>query len=75
MDVPKFPQVNEDKTEIIVFGSKTERLKVTQHLHSLSLKTSIEARNLGVIMDSDLHFDSHIKSVTKSAYYHLKNVA
>ena len=26
-------------------------------------------------MDSDLHFDSHIKSVTKSAYYHLKNVA
>ena len=28
-----------------------------------------------VIMDSDLHFDSHIKSVTKSAYYHLKNAA
>ena len=28
-----------------------------------------------VIMDSDLHFDSHIKSVTKSAYYHLKNLA
>ena len=70
-----FLQLNEDKTEIIVFGSKTERLKVTQHLHSLSLKTSIKARNLGVIMDSDLHFDSHIKSVTKSAYYHLKNVA
>uniref|UniRef100_A0A8C5AGY4 Reverse transcriptase domain-containing protein n=1 Tax=Gadus morhua TaxID=8049 RepID=A0A8C5AGY4_GADMO len=70
-----FLQLNEEKTEIIVFGSKTERLKVTQHLHSLSLKTSIKARNLGVIMDSDLHFDSHIKSVTKSAYYHLKNVA
>ena len=26
-------------------------------------------------MDSDLHFDSHIKSVTKSANYHLKNIA
>ena len=26
-------------------------------------------------MDSDLHFDSHINSATKSAYYHLKNVA
>ena len=70
-----FLQLNEDKTEIIVFGAKTERLKITQHLHSLSLKTSIKARNLGVIMDPDLHFESHIKSVTKSAYYHLTNVA
>lgn len=70
-----FLQLNKDKTEIIVFGAKKERLKVTQHLHSLSPKTSNKARNLGVIMDPDLHFDSHIKSVTKSANYHLKNVA
>ena len=26
-------------------------------------------------MDLDLHFNSHIKSVTKTAYYHLKNIA
>ena len=58
------------RTEIIVFGAKTEWLKVTQNLHSLSLEISIKARNLGVIIDSDLHFDSHIKSVMKSAYYH-----
>ena len=32
-------------------------------------------RNLGVIMVSDLHFDSHIKIITKSAYYHLINLA
>ena len=57
-------QLNEDKTKIIVFGAKTEQLK--KHLHSLSLK--------GVIMDSDLHFDSHIKLVTKCAYYHLKTI-
>ena len=69
-----FLQLNEDKTEIIVFGAKTERLKVTQHPHSLSLKTSTKARNLGVIMHSDLHLDSYMKSVTKSADYHLKNV-
>lgn len=70
-----FLQLNKDKTEIIVFGAKKERLRVTQHLHSLSLKTSNKTTNLRVIMDSDLHFDSHIKSVTKLAYYHLKNVA
>ena len=38
-------------------------------------KTTDEARNLGVVMDSDLSFNSHIKTVTKSAYYHLKNIS
>ena len=56
-------------------GAKTERLKVAQHLHSLSLKTKNQSQKSRDITDSDLHFDSHIKSVTKSAYYHLKDVA
>ena len=37
---PNFLQLNDGLTEMIVFGSKTKRLNVTQHLHSLSLKTS-----------------------------------
>ena len=32
-------------------------------------------KNLGVVMDLDLSFKSHIKTVTKSAYYHLKNIS
>ena len=39
------------------------------------LKTTNQARNLGVVMDSDLNFSSHIKTITKSAYYHLKNIS
>ena len=70
-----FLQLNKDKTEIIVFGSEEERLKVSAQLQSVSLKTTGQARNLGVIMDSDLNFSSHIKTVTKSAYYHLKNIS
>ncbi len=31
--------------------------------------------NLGVILETDLSFSSHVKAVTKSAYYHLKNIA
>ena len=38
-------------------------------------KPTDKARNLGVVMDSDLSFNSHIKTVTKSAYYHLKNIS
>ena len=70
-----FFQLNKDKTEIIIFGSKEERLKVSAQLQSVMLETTDQARNLGVIMDSDLNFSSHIKTVTKSAYYHLKNIS
>jgi len=31
-------------------------------------------RNLGVILDSNLNFNSHIKSITSAAFYHLKNI-
>ena len=70
-----FLQLNKDKTEIIVFGSKEERLKVSAQLQSVMLETTDQARNLGVIMDSDLNFSSHTKTITKSAYYHLKNIS
>ena len=70
-----FLQLNKDKTEIIVFGAKEERVKVTVHLESLSLKPKDQVKNLGVIIDSDLNFNSHIKSIRKSAFYHLKNIA
>ena len=70
-----FLQLNKDKTEVIVFGAKEERLKVSTQLQSVMLKTTNQARNLGVVMDSDLNFNIHIKTITKSAYYHLKNIS
>ena len=70
-----FLQLNKDKTEIIVFGAKEERLKVCAQLQLAMLKTTDQARNLGVVMDSDLNFNSHMKMITKSAYYHLKNIS
>uniref|UniRef100_A0A3Q3NKS8 Uncharacterized protein n=1 Tax=Mastacembelus armatus TaxID=205130 RepID=A0A3Q3NKS8_9TELE len=54
---------------------KNQRESVISHLESLSLKFKNQVRNLGVIMDSDLNFNSHIKSITSSAFYHLKNIA
>ncbi len=34
-----------------------------------------QVKNLGVILETDLSFSSHVKTVTKSAYYHLKTIA
>uniref|UniRef100_A0A3P9D2F8 Reverse transcriptase domain-containing protein n=1 Tax=Maylandia zebra TaxID=106582 RepID=A0A3P9D2F8_9CICH len=70
-----FLQLNKNKTEVIVFGAKEKRLQVTRELQSIHLKTTNQARNVGVVMDADLNLEKHIKTITKSAYYHLKNIS
>ena len=67
-----FLQLNKDKTEVVVFGpNKNEIIKVSAYLKSLSLQTTNQARNLGVILDADLHFENQINLLTKSAYYQI----
>uniref|UniRef100_A0A3B3XNR6 GATA-type domain-containing protein n=1 Tax=Poecilia mexicana TaxID=48701 RepID=A0A3B3XNR6_9TELE len=43
-------------------------------LQLLLLENSNHAQTLGLVMDCDLSIHSHIKTVTKSAFYHLKNI-
>ncbi len=45
------------------------------YLDSRGQTTNNQVKNLGVILETDLSFSCHIKAVTKSAYYHLKNIA
>ncbi len=70
-----FLQLNKEKTEVIAFGNKDEFLKVNAYLDSRGQTTKNQVKNIGVILETDLSFSSHVKAVTKSAYYHLKNFA
>ncbi len=71
-----FLQLNKEKTEVIAFGNKDEVLKVNAYLDSRGQTTKNQVRNLGVILETDLSFSSHVKAVTKSAFHdHLKNIA
>ena len=48
-----FLQLNEDKTEIILSGSKEKRVSIGKYLETLETITD-QVRNLGVLIDSDL---------------------
>ena len=68
-------KLNTDKTEVIIFGKKYERLKTATLLGKKGFEVAETVKNLGVIIDSDLSFNSHMKAVSKSAFYHLENIA
>ncbi len=51
-------------------------MKLSRWMHTLGVKQQKnQAKNLGVILETDLSFSSHVNAITKSAYYHLKNIA
>ncbi len=72
-----FLLLNLDKTEILLIGPKNS----TQNLldHNLKLDgctvTSSTVKNRGVILDSNLFFENHISQFTKTAFFHLRNIA
>lgn len=73
-----FLLLNSDKTEVIVFGPKHLRDTFSNQIATLDGVTpnsNTTARNLGVIFDQDLSFSSHIKHVTRTAFFHLRSIA
>ncbi len=70
-----FLHLNKEKTEVNAFGNKYEVLKVNAYLDSRGQITKNQVKNLGVILETDFSFSSHVKAVTKSAYYNLKNIS
>ena len=69
-----FLQLNDSKSEVLIFGPPLERAKLGQHLGSLTSNLRPSVRNLGVILDPDLNLEAHVKKVIQLSFYHLRNI-
>ena len=70
-----FLQLNDSKSEVLVFGPPILRAQIESNLGSLTTNLKPTVKNLGVTFDPDLSFEPHIKKVTQSAFYHLRNIS
>lgn len=71
-------KLHSNKTELMVVAPKALLKKVGDLLLTIDGSTitpSPLVRNLGIILDSTLSFQNHIKSVAKSAFFHLRNIS
>ena len=69
--------VNPSKTEYLLIGSTQQRSKITNSsifFKNVSLSPTESARNLGVIFDSNLNFKSHISSICRSSFFHIRQL-
>ena len=62
--------LNSSKTEFLLISLQQQLAKI----HNCSLNTTDSARNLGFIFDSHLTFCDHISSLSKSWYYHIREL-
>ncbi len=74
--INNFLLLNSDKTEILLIGPKNSThnlLDYNLHLDGCPV-TSSTGKNLGVILDSNLSFENHIFNVTKTTFFHFRNI-
>ena len=70
-----FLLLNNDKTETIVFGPKSQRDGVNQLLFAQGFICTNEVRNLRVLLDADLNFSKHFSNITRTAICQIRNIA
>ena len=69
--------LNKDKTELLVISAKQLPRPIFQELFVVNetIRSSLNARNIGAIFDNHFHFNAHIASICKSSFYHLHNIS
>uniref|UniRef100_A0A8C6MFG0 Reverse transcriptase domain-containing protein n=1 Tax=Nothobranchius furzeri TaxID=105023 RepID=A0A8C6MFG0_NOTFU len=73
-----FLLLNQDKTEVLIFGPEIQKRKLLSQspdLNGITLISENKARNLGVIFDQDMSFKSQVKQVCRISFFHLRNIA
>ncbi len=70
-----FLLLNSEKTEVLITGPKNHTSNNLEHcltLDGCSVDSSSSVRDLGVLFDSNLSFDSHVSSICKTDFFILK---
>ena len=49
-------------------------LNLTIHIDGCTVASNKTVKDLGVTLDPDLSFDKHIKIVSRTAFFHLRNI-
>ena len=69
--------LNDDKTEVLLIGSKTSHSKLNIPHISIGdeeIRLSTHAKNIGFIFDQFLSGKEHESAICKSSWYHLRNI-
>ena len=69
---------NSSKANILVVSPMSIRNKmpdISLHLDGVSVASSAVIKNLGIIFYPELSFVTHIKSTSRIAFFHLRNIA
>jgi hypothetical protein len=70
--------LNLDKTEMLVLGPKKQRdllLNLTINLDGFTVVSNKTVKDLSVTLDPELSIDKHIKTVSRTAFFHIHNIA
>ncbi len=76
--ISNFLLLNSEKTEVLIIGPKNHTSNNLEHcltLDGCSVNSFSSVRNLGVLFDYNLSFESHVSSICKTAFFHLKNIS
>ncbi|MGL4813803.1 MAG: RNA-directed DNA polymerase, partial [Enterobacter sp.] len=73
-----FLMLNSNKTEILIIEPKRSNQNTLGYnlpINGCTVVPSSTVKNLGVMLDSNLSFDSHISNICRTAFYHLRNIS